>query len=129
MLECLAPILKPLGTIFPKAKVGGGANSWRQKVETCLAGYKLEKFDTSETKNMLHGQLLKDMIDIHLGEKMQISPKQIKQNVKNYCHRSMECMAESIKNNPKRFWAFCRKKIIRTCTYCTKIFRQGFYNF
>ena len=23
----------------------------------------------------------------------------------------MESMAESIKNNPKRFWAFCRKKL------------------
>ena len=39
ILECSAPTFKPLGTIFPKAKVGGGANSWRQKVETCLAGY------------------------------------------------------------------------------------------
>ena len=31
--------LNQSGTILPKAKVGGGANSWRQKVETCLAGY------------------------------------------------------------------------------------------
>ena len=27
ILECTAPIFKPLGTIFPKTKVGGGA-SW-----------------------------------------------------------------------------------------------------
>ena len=31
--------------------------------------------------------------------------------LKNKRHRFMESMAESIKNNPKRFWAFCRKKI------------------
>ena len=37
--ECSAPIFKPLGTIFPKVKVGGGANSWRPKMQTCLAGY------------------------------------------------------------------------------------------
>ena len=33
----------------------------------------MEKLDTSETKNMLHGQLLKDIIDIHLGENSNIS--------------------------------------------------------
>ena len=31
--------------------------------------------------------------------------------LKNKRHRSMESMAETIENNPKRFWAFCRKKI------------------
>ena len=38
-LECSASIFKPMGKICPKAKVGGGANSWRPKMETCLAGY------------------------------------------------------------------------------------------
>ena len=33
----------------------------------------MEKFDISETKHILHGQLLKDMIDIHLGENSNIS--------------------------------------------------------
>ena len=32
-------VLSSLGTIFPKAKVGGKANSLCQKVDTCLAGY------------------------------------------------------------------------------------------
>ena len=47
--------------------------------------------------------------------------------LKNKRQRSMESMAESIKNNPKRFWAFCRKKIKSKLTpsvlkYLDKVF-------
>ena len=35
----LSSHFKPPGMILPEAKVGGGANSWRSKMVTCLAGY------------------------------------------------------------------------------------------